>query len=172
MDKTSPTAHWHHCPSSQSHPEGTQGTEIVHGHGHGTTVPASELNPLHLFPASPRPSTRCHFPEAPLGTGELCVAQVHTVGLRGWALFKCCLLCVLTSVNHLLSISFQAGEFFILLQIPPSFIGNPCQWKQLNYVSETQDLYRKCHKNEKGHFRLGQREGVHHGREGLIVSVW
>lgn len=49
MGKMSPTAQRHHCPSSQSYLEGTQGTKIVHGHGRGTAVPASKLNPLHCF---------------------------------------------------------------------------------------------------------------------------
>ena len=59
------------------------------------------------------------------------LAQASCVELESWASLQCCGLCVLPSTeaapgNGLLMTSFQAREFFLLLQIPPSFIWNSC----------------------------------------------
>lgn len=124
-----PAAYYQHrSPTSQRCClEGNQGTKWAMALA-PLCLPASWTLCIYFLPP-PKSGTRYHFLKARLGARKLCVARVlNIVSLWCWALFKCCLLCVLTSVNCLLSISFQAGGFFILLQIPPTFIWNSCQW--------------------------------------------
>lgn len=134
-------------------------------------LPASWTLCIYFMPP-PKPGTWYHFFKARLGTEKLCVAQVlNIVSLWCWALFKCCLLCVLTSVNCLLSIGFQAGGFFILPQIPPTFIWNSCQWDVSGVGnSRTQELAENAMRIWRG---LGQWEVVLHGWDGggLMISV-
>lgn len=54
MGKMSPAAHFQHCPAP-SQLCCLEEHKKQKGHGRGTTGPASNLNPLHLFPASPKP---------------------------------------------------------------------------------------------------------------------